>query len=113
VTGRHPDIRWNRRPEDLTRYRQNQLALLDHAAKLLLPGGVLVYATCSLEPEENGDVVREFLAGRPNLSLTDCGPHLPAAARRFVEGGCFAPRPEPGIDGFFAARLQMAKTNKI
>lgn len=106
VTGRHPDIRWNRRPEDLARYHQEQLALLEHAAGLLAPGSVVVYATCSLEPEENTEVVREFLGSHSEFTLTDCTPFLPPAARRFVAGGCFAPRPEAGIDGFFAARLQ-------
>lgn len=106
VTGRHPDIRWNRRPEDLTHYRQEQLALLDHAATLLAPGGILVYATCSLEPEENIDVVHEFLRNHQAFVLTDCTGQLPEPARRFMTDGCFAPRPEAGIDGFFAARME-------
>ena len=107
VTGRHPDIRWNRRPEDLANYRREQLALLNHAAELLAPGGVLVYATCSLEPEENIGVIREFLGTNGNFRQTDCSPHLPPAARRFIVDGCFAPRPEAGVDGFFAARMEL------
>ncbi len=106
VTGRHPDIRWNRRPEDLAHYRQEQLALLDHAATLLAPGGILVYATCSLEPEENLDAVHEFLRNHQAFVLTDCTGQLPEPARRFVTDGCFAPHPEAEIDGFFAARMQ-------
>lgn len=107
VTGRHPDIRWNRRPEDIARYRQEQLALLEHAADLLAPGGVLVYATCSLEPEENQDVVQGFLLDHKAFTLTDCSGQLPEPARRFVVDGCFAPRPEADIDGFYAARMQL------
>jgi 16S rRNA (cytosine967-C5)-methyltransferase len=106
VTGRHPDIRWNRRPEDIAPYRQEQLALLEHAAGLLAPGGILVYATCSLEPEENIDVVHDFLRNHQTFALTDCSELLPEPARRFVADGCFAPRPELEIDGFFAARMQ-------
>lgn len=106
VVGRHPDIRWSRRPEDLRRYPRQQLELLAHSADLLAPGGILVYATCSLEPEENEEVVSAFLACHPDFSLTDCTPHLPAAAHRFVVNGCFSPHPDAAIDGFFAARLQ-------
>ncbi|MDK9708287.1 MAG: 16S rRNA (cytosine(967)-C(5))-methyltransferase RsmB [Desulforhopalus sp.] len=106
VTGRHPDIRWNRRPEDLCRYQEEQLDILHHAAALLAPGGVLVYATCSLEPEENHQLITAFLAGHRSLHLTDCSEHLPEAARRFIVDRCFAPRPDATIDGFFAARMQ-------
>ncbi len=106
VTGRHPDIRWNRRPEDLLRYPEEQLSILTHSADLLASGGTLVYATCSLEPEENEEVVTAFLRERLDFQLTDCTQHLPDAARRFVVNGCFAPRPEASIDGFFAARMQ-------
>jgi len=106
VTGRHPDIRWNRRPEDLLRYQQEQLNILHHSAGLLAPGGILVYATCSLEPEENQEVIKAFLADHPALQLTDCTMQLPEAARRFIVDGCFAPRPDATIDGFFAARMQ-------
>ncbi len=105
VTGRHPDIRWNRRPEDLIRYQQEQLNILQHSTTLLAPGGILVYATCSLEPEENQDVIKAFLAEHSTLHLTDCTIHLPKTAHRFIVDGCFAPRPDTTIDGFFAARM--------
>lgn len=113
VTGRHPDIRWNRRQEDLIHYRQEQLGLLEHAAGLLAPGGILVYATCSLEPEENVSVIREFLQSHQDFTLTDSAPYLPQPARRLVADGCFAPCPEVEIDGFFAARMQRSKEESI
>jgi len=106
VTGRHPDIRWNRRPEDLSRYQHEQIELLNYGARLLATGGILVYATCSLEPEENDEVVQAFLATHPAFSLTDCRQYLPEKGRCFVVDHCFAPRPDATIDGFFAARLQ-------
>lgn len=106
VTGRHPDIRWNRREEDLIHYQQEQLHLLDLSAGRLVPGGTLVYATCSLEPEENQEVLKTFLATHPEMRLTDCSPQLPESAHRFVIDGCFTPHPTAGMDGFFAARLQ-------
>ncbi len=106
VTGRHPDIRWNRRPEELLRYQQEQLALLSLSAQRLKPQGLLVYATCSLEPEENQHVVNEFLRAHQEFVLTDCSPYLPEAAHCFIENNFFVPRPSETIDGFFAARMQ-------
>lgn len=106
VTGRHPDIRWNRLPEDLMHYQQEQLNLLSVAAGHIQPKGVLVYATCSLEPEENHQVIDEFLLSHREFQLTDCSPYLPAAAHCFLDNKFFAPRPSETIDGFFAARMQ-------
>lgn len=105
VTGRHPDIRWNRQEGDLVRYQQDQLALLGQAAELLAPNGILVYATCSLEPEENEEVITLFLDRNPDFMMEDCTPFLPQAARQLVRDGFFAPLPGPSIDGFFGARL--------
>jgi 16S rRNA (cytosine967-C5)-methyltransferase len=69
VMRRRVDLRWRIRPEELQRLRKTQLDLLRDAVKRLKPGGTLVYSTCSLEPEENGDVVREFLAEHPHMPL--------------------------------------------
>jgi len=109
VIHRHPDIRWNREPQELQHYQARQLEILDTASQLLLPGGILVYATCSLEPEENQDVIERFCATHPGFSLTDCRPYLPETAQQFVAGNCFAPHPDATIDGFFAARLQLQR----
>lgn len=106
VTGRHPDIRWNRQPGDLQRYQDRQVALLQQASSLLLPGGVLVYATCSLEAEENQQVVEIFLHSANDFSCSDARQYLPASAADLVDpGGYFCPTPAEGLDGFFAARL--------
>jgi 16S rRNA (cytosine967-C5)-methyltransferase len=61
VMRRRVDLRWRIRPEEIDRLRATQLDLLRQAAAHLKPGGTLVYSTCSLEPEENQDVVEEFL----------------------------------------------------
>jgi 16S rRNA (cytosine967-C5)-methyltransferase len=107
VIGRHPDIRWNRKPEDLPAYQRQQLVLLELAGALLAPDGVLAYVTCSLEPEENQQVVSAFLRRHAEFILTDCRDFLPPAAAELVDpSGFFCPTPDRGLDGFFAARLQ-------
>lgn len=107
VIRRHPEIRWNRSPADLERYQAMQSELLYITAPLLAPGGVLVYATCSTEPEENDEVIDRFLERYPGFALSSCAPSLPPAARIFVDGrGFFRTIPNlNGMDGFFAARL--------
>ncbi len=106
VIRKHPDIRWNRQAEDLAGFQEQQLGLLRTAAAALKPGGVLVYATCSLEPEENQEVVEQFLASVDGFALSDCREFLPASAAPLVdEQGFFAPLPTEEIEGFFAARL--------
>jgi 16S rRNA (cytosine967-C5)-methyltransferase len=110
VTGRHPDIRWNRREEDFFKYQQTQLELLECASSMLAPGGVLVYATCSLEDEENEQVIKQFVNDHPNFSVEDCSEQLPKGKNIFIRNGFFAPLPQPGMDGFFGARLRKNST---
>lgn len=107
VIRRHPDIRWNRQPADLLRYQEQQVALLEQAASLLAPGGVLVYAVCSMEPEETEAVITRLRTARPELKLSDPRPWLPPAAVALVDDqGFFRSRPDQQLDGFFAARLK-------
>jgi 16S rRNA (cytosine967-C5)-methyltransferase len=106
VIRKHPDIRWNRQPEDLATNQLLQLELLQTAASMLAPGGILVYATCSLEPEENEQVIEQFLAATAGFTLTNCRDFLPASATGLVDNnGFFTPLPADEIEGFFAARL--------
>jgi 16S rRNA (cytosine967-C5)-methyltransferase len=106
---RDPDIRWRRREEDLATLAQDQLALLGRAAAVVKPGGRLVYATCSSEPEENEQVVEAFLARRPEFALVDLRDEpLVDAVRTLVDDrGMFRTLPfAHGLEAFFAAALR-------
>jgi len=112
---RHPDVPWLKSAADIVKLAALQRRLLDRAVALTKPGGTLVYCTCSLEPEENEQVIADLLARRPNVRrapltaadlfgcadlITKAGDlrtlpcHFPDTDSRFA-----------GIDGFYAARL--------
>lgn len=103
---RHPDGRWRVTPDDLAALAALQDELLDAAAALVRPGGLLVYSTCSLEPEENEVRVERFLSERRGWSVeaTD-------AVDESLRDGAGYLRVLPhrhGVDGAFAARLRRA-----
>ena len=101
---RHPDARWRLTPRSLTRAVERQRALLAAAAELVRPGGLLIYATCSLEREENGDVVTEFLARHPDFSRAPVAGAVPDAL--LTTDGDFQSLPQRhAMDGAYAARL--------
>jgi 16S rRNA (cytosine967-C5)-methyltransferase len=102
---RHPDVRWRAGPADLLRHADRQRALLASLAPLVRPGGGLLYATCSLEPEENDGVVVPFLESHPEFQVAE----LPAWVEPFADGAFV--RLDPArhrCDAFFAARLRRA-----
>ena len=68
---RNPDLKWRQSPQSVAELTQKQLSILTSAARLLKPGGRLVYATCSLISHENQEVVEAFLANNPNFELKD------------------------------------------
>jgi 16S rRNA (cytosine967-C5)-methyltransferase len=115
---RHPDLPWRRRPEELASLTALQARLLDRAAELTRPGGLLVYATCSLEPEEGEAQVEALLARRTDLSRQPIRPEEVAGHAEMVNAAgdlrtlpSHLPDPDPrlaGCDGFYAARLRKA-----
>jgi 16S rRNA (cytosine967-C5)-methyltransferase len=101
ILRRKPDIKWARRPEELSRLAGSQRAILEGAAKHLAPGGRLVYAVCSLLRDEGEGVVEPFLKAHPELRKGQ----VPGTFR--TADGWFRSRPDlHGTDGFFAAVLE-------
>jgi 16S rRNA (cytosine967-C5)-methyltransferase len=102
---RHPDIRWRLQPADVARHARRQAELLASVAVLVRPGGQLVYATCSVEPEENEGVLAPFLAAHPDFSPAP----LPGWAEGFADGPFVKMEPAARRgDAFFAAVLRRA-----
>lgn len=108
VIRRHPDIKWNRTRASMSELASQQRSLLNGLAPLIRPGGTMVYATCTVEPEETREVVEDFLSGHPGWGLVAAEKVLPAAARSLVDkDGFLLTVPESqGPDGFFAAILR-------
>ena len=101
---RHPDARWRVTQRTIARAAARQRALLTAAAALVRPGGLLVYATCSLEPEENSDIVTEFLTRHPQFARVPAPGAVPADL--LTPAGDFQSLPQRhGMDGAYAARL--------
>jgi len=102
---RHPDARWRLNPTVFARAAERQARLLAAAATLVRPGGLLIYATCSLEPEENENVVEGFLNGNPAFARSSRG-DAAVPAELLTDAGDFQSLPQRhGIDGAYAARL--------
>jgi len=104
---RDADLRWRRREEDLPLLARDQLALLLRAAAVVRPGGRLVYATCSSEPEENDAVVEAFAAARPDFARVDLRADGVPSIASLVDGrGVLRTLPfAHGLEAFFAAAL--------
>lgn len=108
VLAKRADLRWQRQPEDLPELVMLQQRLLENAARLLRPGGRLVYATCTIEPEENETVVHRFLEAHPDFRLVSAADFVD---KSFCDAYGFV-RTLPHIhhiDGTFAARLERQK----
>lgn len=103
VLRRRVDARWRRRPEDVGRFAAFQGEVLAGLADSVAVGGALVYATCSIEPEENENVVNAFLEGHPDFRADPVGERVP---RALASGPWLVTRPwADDLDGMFAARL--------
>jgi 16S rRNA (cytosine967-C5)-methyltransferase len=99
-----PDIKWKRDLLDIRKMTNLQYKLLEKAAQLVKKDGVVVYSTCSIEPEENFQVVQKFLTEHKNFILKNAGEEFPKDL--IDENGCIQTLPQVHqIDGAFAAKL--------
>lgn len=105
VIRRHPDVKLLRRPSDADAFAATQLAILRAAVPLLARGGRLLYATCSVLPQENEQVVNTLLTLEPTLSPLDLPGRPPGALSRGA-GLQLLPGAEAGTDGFYYACLE-------
>lgn len=102
---RNPDARWRPAGPGLETLMQLQARILESAARLVKPGGRLIYATCSLMRAENEDQIAHFLAGHADFALRPIAESQPGLGDRFMR---LTPASH-GTDGFFAAILERAK----
>jgi 16S rRNA (cytosine967-C5)-methyltransferase len=112
---RHPDVAWLRQETDIATLAALQKRLVQKAASLLKPGGMLIYCTCSLEPEEGEAVIAALLAAESGLRRLPIKAGEVSDLSEVITGDgdlrtlpCHLPRDDPrlgGLDGFYAARL--------
>ena len=109
---RHPDIAWNKGLEDVARLTAVQDRLLRAAVQMVKPGGTVVYATCSLQPEECGERIAALAAGGAPFAIDPLGPQeVPGLDDAIAQDGALRTLPchwaeSGGVDGFYAARLR-------
>ena len=111
VLRRNPDAKWSSQKADIARLAGRQARFLDHLAPLVKKSGMLVFAVCSMEPEENEGVIKTFLKNHANFAITDAHSIEEKTVLGFMNENGFL-RTAPHIhhmDGFFAARLQRTR----
>ena len=104
---RDPDIRWRRSETEFPSLARLQSTILEHVSAVVRPGGVLVYSTCSSEPEENEHVIQRFLAGQPGWKAVEAWSGIsPGVARVMNEAGHLRTFPfSHGLEAFFGAMV--------
>ena len=108
VLRRHPDAKWRIGEQALPRHQTLQCQILEAVVPRLRPGGVLVYSTCSTEPEENEEVIERFCRAHAEFKRESIVPWLPPTAQGFVteQGALSTVGNQFSMDGFYAARLR-------
>ena len=99
-----PDIKWKKDIGDLRKITEVQYTLLEKGASLVKPGGSVVYSTCTIEPEENYEIVEKFLAKHDNYQLDPADKYLPKDV--VADNGCVQTYPHINqMDGAFSAKI--------
>ncbi len=108
VMRRNPDIKWRSSKKNLIKYKTRQIRLLENLSHLVKPSGILVYAVCSPEPEENEAVINEFLKNHDEFVISKEFGQLPEKLCAMADvPGVFKTFPHLNqMDGFFSVRLQ-------
>jgi len=111
VLRRNPDAKWVIEKQNLAYYHERQTRFLDNLANLVKPSGVMVYAVCSTEPEENEAVIKCFLNKHKEFAIDNKPTGLTFKTRSLVDqNGYLKTSPHiNNMDGFFAARLKRIK----
>jgi 16S rRNA (cytosine967-C5)-methyltransferase len=104
----HPELRWRVRPDTVRGLADLQAEILGGVAAFCAPGGVLVYATCTISHAENDSVIERFCSEHPDFQLDDPRDELPTSIQPLIDSrGVLRTFPHRhGLDGFFAARLR-------
>jgi 16S rRNA (cytosine967-C5)-methyltransferase len=107
VLRKNPDGKWKVSPDDLVSNHQRQLSILETTCRHLRSGGMLLYAVCSFEPEENEDVVKAFLQKHPEFAIQPVMMKPETRSEHLLTPeGWFRTYPHRhGMDGFFAAAM--------
>jgi len=98
VIRRHPDIKWLRKSSDIDTLVKIQQDILDNCWSMLKPGGTLVYATCSILPQENRQQIEAFIKRTSDATLIDIAQSKQKTGWQILPG-------EQGMDGFYYAKL--------
>jgi 16S rRNA (cytosine967-C5)-methyltransferase len=106
VIRRHPDIKWLRRASDIDQLVVLQQKIIDACWQLLAPGGTLVYATCSILPQENKEQIKNFIQRTPNAILEQAQDESTDVGWQILPG-------DHGMDGFFYAKIRKTEEQKI
>lgn len=108
ILGRKTDIRWMKNETDLKALSEIQLSILQQVCRNVKQDGVLVYSTCTINPEENDGVIDAFLDHHPEFELEDVNPYLPEKLRSAGKTLTLLPHIH-GCDGFYIARMRRVK----
>ncbi len=109
VIRRKPDIKWSKKLKDIQALKKEQAQILEVCSRYVKPGGILIYSTCSIDPEENANIVSAFIRKNQHFIYDDLRPYLPKKLHKDINKpyGHITLYPNiHGTDGFFIARLK-------